>query len=151
MTLIDTITAGEVAPGVYRSHSRAQPSTFEEGFAAAGWRCFTLDAATWSDKASLLAACQQAFDLPGYFGHNWDALEECLNDLAWAPAAGYVILVDDVAEFAAQHPGLWATLLAILTEVTGNWAKTDTPLFVLLRGARMYAEVPWLQHIEATQ
>ena len=34
MTLIDTITAGEVAPGVYRSHSRAQPATFAAGFAA---------------------------------------------------------------------------------------------------------------------
>ena len=144
MTLIDTITAGEVAPGVYRSHSKAQPSTSEEGFAADGWRCFTLDAATWNDKASLLAACQATFAFPAYFGHNWDALEECLNDLAWAPAAGYAILIDDVAVFAAQHPGEWETLLAILTEVTANWAKTDTPLFVLLRGARQYADVPWL-------
>ena len=144
MTLIDTFTAGNVAPGVYRTRSKAQPTTFEEGFAAAGWRCFTLDAATWTDKAGLLAACQQAFDLPGYFGYNWDALEECLNDLAWAPAGGYVILVDNVAVFAAHQPEEWATLLAILTDATANWSKTDTPLFVLLRGAQQYADVPWL-------
>ena len=64
MTLIDTITAGHVAPGVYRIRSKAQPSTFEEGFAADGWRCFTLDAATWSDKARLLAACQRPSTCP---------------------------------------------------------------------------------------
>jgi RNAse (barnase) inhibitor barstar len=144
MTLVDEITIGQVAPGIYRIRSKAQPETLATEFAAEGWRCFTLDAATWSDKAALLAAFQVAFALPAYFGHNWDALEEVLNDLAWAPAAGYVILIDHVAAFAADHPAEWETLFSILTEVTANWAKTDTPLYVLLRGARQYAECPWL-------
>ena len=105
MTLVDEITTGQVAPGIYRIRSKAQPETLATEFAAEGWRCFTLDAATWSDKAALLAAFQAAFALPAYFGHNWDALEECLNDLAWAPAAGYAILIDHVAAFRSRSPG----------------------------------------------
>jgi hypothetical protein len=32
-------------------------------------------------KAELLTFLSHALSLPGYFGHNWDALEECLGDL----------------------------------------------------------------------
>jgi hypothetical protein len=33
-------------------------------------------------KAELLNLLAHAFLLPAYFGHNWDALEECLVDLS---------------------------------------------------------------------
>lgn len=31
----------------------------------------------------LLEALYQVLWLPGYFGFNWDALDDCLNDLSW--------------------------------------------------------------------
>lgn len=34
-------------------------------------------------KTELLAALQTALHLPPYFGHNWDALYDCLIDLSW--------------------------------------------------------------------
>ncbi len=34
-------------------------------------------------KTDLLNFLAGAFPLPDYFGHNWDALEECLCDLSW--------------------------------------------------------------------
>lgn len=36
-------------------------------------------------KKEYLASFQRAFQLPDYFGHNWDALNECLGDLDWEP------------------------------------------------------------------
>ena len=42
---------------------------------------------------SLFAEFAQALKFPDYFGHNWDAMEECLADLEWLPAKGYILLV----------------------------------------------------------
>jgi hypothetical protein len=32
-----------------------------------------------------------ALQFPWYFGHNWDAFNDCINDLDWLPAKHYVI------------------------------------------------------------
>ena len=46
-------------------------------------RYFFLDGSKIADKESFFKAIALAMDFPDYFGHNWDALRECLNDLSW--------------------------------------------------------------------
>ncbi|MBN1345159.1 MAG: barstar family protein [Phycisphaerae bacterium] len=52
-----------------------------------GERCAT--------EKALLRECARAYKLPSYFGHNWDALDECLCDLEWLPAEAYVTFVTE--------------------------------------------------------
>ena len=40
-----------------------------------------LDGSKTVDKTSFLAQISELLKFPDYFGHNWDALEECLNDV----------------------------------------------------------------------
>jgi hypothetical protein len=48
------------------------------------------------DKKTLLEFLHHAIPLPHYFGGNWDALEECLGDLAWLPDEKLVLVHEDI-------------------------------------------------------
>ena len=52
-------------------------------------------------KQDLLRALAEGLKFPPYFGHNWDALEECLRDLSWLPAGQPVEIVHDDLPFGA--------------------------------------------------
>ncbi|GAB4191411.1 MAG: hypothetical protein OHK0022_05120 [Roseiflexaceae bacterium] len=134
MNKIDALVAGEPPPGLYRFASRAQPDNLAQELAERGWRCFWLDGGKIDDKASFLRACAEAMQFPDYFGRNWDALEECLTDLSWVQAEGYVLLYDQVARFVAAEPDQWSTAREILDGAVASWGRAGTPLYVLLRG-----------------
>lgn len=87
-----------------------------------------LDARLYPNKEGLLAAIGQALDFPAYYGKNWDALEECLNDLSWL--TGPVIVQIEHAD--ALEPSTMVTLKDIWAEAAATWAKAGRS-FVLLR------------------
>jgi hypothetical protein len=129
-----TLWEGELPPsGIYRLEENLWPAAIAAAATAQGWRCFYLYGATIFDKRTFLTACQAALGLPGYVGHNWDAFEETINDLSWAPAAGYVLLYDRVANFAVNRPAAWAIALDILRDAAAAWGRRGVLFYVLLR------------------
>lgn len=64
-----------------------------------------------------------AFQFPYYFGENWDALKECLADLSWLPASGYVMAICDATEVLSHEVAdEFSTFLRILTAVAQEWS-----------------------------
>ena len=118
MKAIDAIAGGAVPAGVYVLTSRAKVDSVRDA----------VDGTTIQDKLSFLAATRAALELPSYTGHNWDAFEETINELSWAPAPGYVVLYDNVANFAEAQPEQWDTALSILQAASANWAAAGTPM-----------------------
>lgn len=51
----------------------------------AGWRVVDLRLDEATDKATFLHRCVEAFDLPEHFGHNWDALADCIDEIQDEP------------------------------------------------------------------
>ena len=47
-------------------------------------------------KEELILELAEAAKFPGYFGHNWDALLDLLQDLSWIPMRRVLIVHDDV-------------------------------------------------------
>ena len=148
-TTLQALLADPAAAGLYRLASRRRTAALREEIERAGLRCAVLDGAAIADKASFLRACADALAFPAYFGHNWDALEECLTDLSWlspAPAGGSVLLYTQAAPFIRQAPADWATARAILEAAVAHWRGTATPLSVLLRGtAGLAPDLPELR------
>ena len=106
-----------------------------QGTVACGLAWFELDLAGVVDKAAFLTRCQVVFGFPASFGHNWDALADCLEDLSWRPARGYVAFCRHGREFARRSPGEFAVALEILAAAATYWLKKDKTFIVLLDAA----------------
>jgi RNAse (barnase) inhibitor barstar len=96
-----------------------------------------IDGARLTGKAELLRALAEAFSFPSHFGHNWDALVDCLSDMSWLPAAGYVCLFLNADAFRTADPRAHETFLEIGEDVAERWREYDpTVVFKLLRAAK---------------
>ena len=71
----------------------------------------------------LFAELAEALEFPDYFGHNWDALEECLADLEWLPAKGYVLLFTDAELILPDDEEEFATFVEVLNDAGEAWAS----------------------------
>ncbi|MEU4625442.1 barstar family protein [Actinoplanes sp. NPDC023801] len=60
---------------------------------------------------------------PAYFGGNWDALSDCLRDLSWLAADGYLILVENVSQLLSGNLGDRRILFQILSRAVRHWAS----------------------------
>jgi RNAse (barnase) inhibitor barstar len=60
-----------------------------------------VDLSRVTDKEAFLDAVGKALGFPDWYGHNWDALADCLTDLSWMAADGYVIVLDHADAFAS--------------------------------------------------
>lgn len=77
-------------------------------------------------KSTLLTEFANKLKFPSYFGHNWDALDECLRDLSWLPCSGYVILITDAEELLRANEDDYATFVDVVSSAGEYWA---TPRF----------------------
>ncbi len=112
---------------------------FAEDLARVGWRClhfapatdltddlrrelaaqnvtlFELDAGAVGTKDELMGALAAALMFPSYFGHNWDAVAECLRDLPdRIPGDGYVLFLHDGL-------GLWRVAPELAGALVETW------------------------------
>jgi len=88
-------------------------------------------------KAGLLGEFARILDFPDYFGKNWDAFEECVTDLQWLPAPGYLFIVTEAEQVLRDRDEEYETFLKILEESGKVWAteqdvRPEIPFHVLL-------------------
>ncbi len=83
-----------------------------------------IELAGCTDKAELLARFARALHFPHWFGHNWDALSDCLTDLSWLPAPHYRLVLCEPQALRAAAPETLDTALEILAEAAEFWAHS---------------------------
>jgi RNAse (barnase) inhibitor barstar len=121
------------AAGVYQLAeplSSVENAAQENEFAL--WR---VDCATMRSKEDLLRGIAEALRFPAWFGENWDALEDCLTDLSWSEAAGYVLVLDNCAALSRAEPEVFETALEIFDSAAEYWYDEEVPFWVFVAGA----------------
>ena len=104
------------------------------GLQKLGTEIFYLDGREIRDKQSFLQKVAEVMRFPDCFGYNWDALEECITDLDWCPAARYILIYDYPEAFSKAEPEQWKIAYDILRSAVEYWQEIDIPLEVLLIG-----------------
>jgi len=78
-----------------------------------------------------------ALQFPYYYGENWDALDECITDLEWAPGNYYLLHVSTVEHVLPSDPASFNVFLRILVAAHNTWASMTeaTPFHTVVSGS----------------
>lgn len=127
---------GDRNPGLYQSAADLDLEELAVSCQEQDFQLGYLDGSNITNKAEFLTACAAALKFPSHFGHNWDALEECLTDLEWLPGGGYLLLYSHPKPFAQKHPKDWKTLIEIFQSAIDEWNEADIPMYIVFSGDR---------------
>jgi hypothetical protein len=60
---------------------------------------------------------------PNYFGKNWAAFDECINDLEWLDGDGYIVVISNFDELLASSSRDLKVFKDILISTTQEWVN----------------------------
>lgn len=100
--------------------------------AANAYGVFRADLSGAHDKDSLLQAIADGMDFPEWFGHNWDALADCLGDLGWQPAAGWLVILENADQVNGRAHEDFVSALQIFSAAADEWRERGVALWCLV-------------------
>jgi RNAse (barnase) inhibitor barstar len=110
-----------------------------------GYVVFRVDLAKADNKGTLLEAIGRTMRFPEWFGHNWDALMDCLADLGWAPAEGFVVILEHCDGIHGRAEADFVQTLQIFENAANEWREQGIPLWCFVD---MQADgINWLSDI----
>jgi RNAse (barnase) inhibitor barstar len=118
--------------GVYASTPGAE-ADIKRATKACGLDYLKVDLKGVTGKEGFLKRAAKELDFPPYFGMNWDAFSDCLTDMAWRPAAGYVILIKSHQSFMANDLEDAQLAGRIFDSSVQHWKQKKVPFYIILR------------------
>jgi hypothetical protein len=135
------------ASGVYLLDETIPASEVEYVARDLDFTFFHLPGSRIRSKKDFLREVAEILHFPDYFGHNWDALADCMTDITSGEENGRVILFDRFDLFAENSPAEFATAMEIFGESALFLSRQGTGYFVLLQGKSSAApELPKVQN-----
>ena len=135
-------------------HARVyhMPSDGEETLIAAAeqnaFGVFRIDLFQAQDKRGMLDSIGRAMSFPAGFGHNWDALLDCLADLGWHAdhgASGYLVILEHCDGIHGRAEADFVALLQVFEAAADEWREQGIPFWCF---ADMQADgINWLSDI----
>lgn len=127
------LVKGERKPGLYRVTTEVNIDELRALCNEYGFQFFYINGKTITSKTEFFQASAAAMHFPDYFGDNWDAFNDCINDLSWLSANGYILLYTQPENFANSDPSEWSIALEVFQDAVDYWQKVEIPMYVLLK------------------
>jgi hypothetical protein len=91
-----------------------------------GGSCFVvhLDGGDMVDAQGVFEVFSRLFRFPVYFGWNWPALSDCLQDLSWVPSRRCLVVVERPGKMLSEEEEDLPVLLRILNRTGEYWARS---------------------------
>jgi RNAse (barnase) inhibitor barstar len=96
---------------------------------ALGFACFKVDFEESEHMGAILTALGQALHFPDWYGANFDALNDCLTDLSWREAPGYMLVIQG-ADAVHATANSFNALNEVLTNANEEWRGRDVPFWI---------------------
>ena len=125
MRLIDLKTASTV------SVHFARPEEVKTGFDSLGLKAREGSIADVKTDEDLFAVVASAMQFPDYFGNNWDALDECLGDMDWLPAEGYLLVLRNASKGWSRNPYVLGRFVTAWLEASEYWKEGEIPFHLV--------------------
>jgi Barstar (barnase inhibitor) len=129
---IAEILNGDVYPSVYLLDVALTIKEIERLKQDKGTKVFAIDGDRIVDSPSLFQEFATVMQFPEYFGHNWDALKDCLTELDGHEVDRYIMTIDKLDRFIANDISQWTNFLDVCKSVVEYWQDTETPVYILL-------------------
>jgi RNAse (barnase) inhibitor barstar len=113
-----------------------------------GFGVFRVDLAGAVDKKDMLDRIGRAMSFPEGFGHNWDALLDCLADLGWhadTGAEGFVVILERCDGIHGRAEADFVQCLQVFDAAANEWREQNVPFWCFVD---MQADgINWLSDI----
>ncbi|WP_375426430.1 barstar family protein [uncultured Friedmanniella sp.] len=80
-----------------------------------------------ADRSAFFDEAATAWSLPSWFGRNWDALYDALNDLSWLDRPACLLVVHRADRLLRDSPEQREVLLRVLADASRRWADNPGP------------------------
>lgn len=86
----------------------------------------TVDGRKCGHERGIMRQFARALECSAYFGHNWDALEDCLRDLEWFSRTAYAIVLANSDALLPRSDRGFQTFARILATAAEDWRSPST-------------------------
>lgn len=139
--LLAAILADPGKAGVYHM-PHTDKRTLVTAAKASQLATYRIDLTGVRDKAGLLAVVGRAMGFPSWYGHNLDALADCLGDLSWHPADGHVVLLEHCDGIHRTAESDFLSVLEVFGQAVADWREQGIAFWCLIE---MQADgIAWL-------
>lgn len=89
------------------------------------------DVSSVKNDPDLFEVVSASLGFPDYFGNNWDAMDECLSDMEWLPADGYVLLLSSAEMLWKDATYTAGKLVSVWQAAAEQWGEEEVPFHLV--------------------